>query len=156
MQVHSIDFNDFCEEKYALVAIHTTLEDYKLAYLLNQHLKVQFKKAAFSLDFENEKSNASFSIFTYLNVIYDSDWFLIANSAKKEKQVQEQGLLLSTEIKNYLLPEKKNIDFFIKITGDISTEDLSTTIREIKEISQVITSYTVDINTLKSKDFLIF
>jgi hypothetical protein len=156
MQVHSLDFNDFHEENYSLLGIHTTLEDYKLAYLLNDHLKVHFNKASFNLDFENEKSNASFSIFTHQNLRCDSEWYLIANSAKKENKIQEEGLLLSTEIKNYLIPEKKNIDFFIKIVEDISLENLIKTVDKIKSINQVITTYTIDINTLKSKDFLIF
>ena len=79
MQVHSLGIEDFCEEEYALIGIHTTLEDYKLAYLLNQHLKTRFKKAAFNLDFENKNNNASFSIFEYTNLQYDFDWFLISN-----------------------------------------------------------------------------
>ena len=156
MQVHALDLNDFHEEKYSLLGIHTTLEDYKLAYLLNHHLKVRFNKASFSLDFENENSDASFSIYTYENSRQDSEWYLIANSAKKQNKVQEEGLLLSTEIKNYLIPEKKNIDFFIKIVEDISKEDLLKTVDKIKNINQVITTYTIDINTVKSKDILIF
>jgi hypothetical protein len=156
MQVHSLDFNDFNEENYSLLGIHTTLEDYKLAYLLNHHLKVSFGKATFNLDFENEKSDASFSIFTYQNLRDDSEWYLISNSEKKEKKVKEQGLLLSTEIKNYLIPEKKNIDYFIKIVEDISLENLTKTVAKIKNINQVITTYIIDKNTLKSKDILIF
>ena len=156
MQVHALDLNDFHEEKYSLLGIHTTLEDYKLAYLLNHHLKIRFNKASFNLDFENEKSNASFSIYTYENSIYDSEWYLIANSEKKENKVQEEGLLLSTEIKNYLIPEKKNIDFFIKIVEDIRLENVQNLVNKIKNINQVITAYTIDTNTLKSKDILIF
>ena len=156
MQVHALDLNDFHEEKYSLLGIHTTLEDYKLAYLLNHHLKVRFNKANFNLDFENEKSDASFSIYTYENSTHDSEWHLIANSEKKENKVQEEGLLLSTEIKNYLVPEKKKIDFFIKIVEDIPLEELQKLVNKIKSIDQIITAYTIDTNTLKSKDILIF
>ena len=84
------------------------------------------------------------------------EWHLIANSEKKENKVQEEGLLLSTEIKNYLIPEKKNIDYFIKIVEDISLKNLTETVAKIKKINQVITTYIVDKNTLKSKDSLIF
>ena len=156
MQVHALDLNDFHEEKYSLLGIHTTLEDYKLAYLLNHHLRVRFNKASFNLDFENEKSDASFSIYTYENSTHDSEWYLIANSEKKENKVQEEGLLLSTEIKNYLIPEKKKIDFFIKIVEDIPLEELQKLVNKIKSINQVITAYTIETNTLKSKDILIF
>jgi hypothetical protein len=156
MQVHSLGIEDFCEEEYALIGIHTTLEDYKLAYLLNQHLKISFKKANFNLDFENKNNNASFSIFEYTNLQYDFDWFLISNSIKEEKATISNGLPLITETKTYLIPEKKNIDFFIKISGDIELELVRKTIQKIKEVNQIITSYQIDKNSLKSKDFLIF
>ncbi|MDC1373656.1 MAG: IPExxxVDY family protein [Polaribacter sp.] len=156
MQVHALDLHDFYEEKYSLLGIHTTLEDYKLAYVLNHHLGVRFNKASFNLDFENEKSDASFSIYTYENSTHNSEWYLISNSEKKENKVQEEGLLLSTEIKNYLIPEKKKIDFFVKIVEDIPLKETQKLVNKIKSIDQIITAYTIDTNTLKSKDILIF
>jgi hypothetical protein len=156
MQVHSLGIEDFCEEEYALIGIHTTLEDYKLAYLLNQHLKISFKKANFNLDFENKNNNASFSIFEYTNLQYDFDWFLISNSIKEDKATISNGLPLFTETKTYLIPEKKNIDFFLKISGDVEPEFVTKTIQKIKGVNQIITSYQIDKNSLKSKDFLIF
>ena len=132
MQVHSLGIEDFCEEEYALIGIHTTLEDYKLAYLLNQYLKISFKKANFNLDFENKNNNASFSIFEYTNLQYDFDWFLISNSIKEDKATISNGLPLFTETKTYLIPEKKNIDFFIKISGDVEPEFVTKTIQKIK------------------------
>ena len=156
MQVHSLGIEDFCEEEYALIGIHTTLEDYKLAYLLNQDLKTRFKKAAFNLDFENKNNNASFSIYEYTNLQYDFDWFLISNSIKEDKASISNGLPLFTETKTYLIPEKKNIDFFIKISGGIEPELVKKTVQKIKGVNQIITSYQIDKNTLKSKDFLIF
>ena len=42
MQVHSLDIEDFYEDNYTLIAIHTALEDFKLAYLLNNNLELLF------------------------------------------------------------------------------------------------------------------
>jgi hypothetical protein len=155
MQIHSLDFEDIYEDNYYLIGVHTTLEDYKLAYLLNQELKAHFSRATDSLDFGKEKNTTSYSIYNYFNATYDFNWFLISNSCKKESR-QNNGLLLSSEIKNYLIPEKKNIDFFIKIIGESDEEFISKTVQKIKQIHQVITAYSVDHTTLKSKDFLIF
>ena len=33
MQVHSLDIEDFYEDNYTLIGIHTALEDFKLANL---------------------------------------------------------------------------------------------------------------------------
>lgn len=155
MQIHSLGLNDFSEEDYSLIGIHTALEDFKLAYLLNKNLHTKFIKSKEDLHFEKSKQ-ASFSMFNYSSKKYDSDWFLIANSSKRESQTESNELLITSETKSYLIPEKKKIDFFVKISGEIQYSFLSQTVSKIKEIDQVITSYLIDKNSLKSKDFLIF
>ena len=155
MQIHSLGL-DFCEEEYSLIGIHTTLEDFKLAYLLNKNLGTSFYKSKEDLNFEKMEKQASFSIFNFTNIEYDFEWFLIANSSKRENQTESNELLLTSETKTYLIPEKKKVDFFIKISGNLQYSFVAKTIDEIKKIDQVITSYSIDKNTLKSKDFLIF
>jgi hypothetical protein len=156
MQVHALEMDDFCEDEYSLIGIHSTLEDYKLAYLLNKSLNTRFYKAKEDLEFVKEKKNASFSIYNYENLEYDFDWFLIANSCKKEIETAFNELLLTSETKTYLIPEKKKVDFFLKICGKQEYEFVVKTINSIKSIDNVITAYSIDKNTLKSKDFLIF
>ena len=156
MQIHSLGLEDFCEDEYSLIGIHTALEDFKLAYLLNKNLNTSFYKSKEDLIFEGQQKNASFSIFNYSNAEYDFDWFLIANSSKRENQTESNELLLTSETKTYLIPEKKKVDFFIKISGSLEYNFVAETIEKIKKIDQVITSYSIDKNTLKSKDFLIF
>ena len=56
----------------------------------------------------------------------------------------------------YLIPEKKKVDFFLKISGDLQYEFVIKTVEKIKRIGQVVTAYTIDKNSLKSKDFLTF
>lgn len=156
MQIHSLGFNDFYEDDFSLIGIHTTLEDYKLAYLLNKNLKINFIKSKENLNFEKTEKPSSFSIFNYYNKEYDSDWVLIANSSKRENQTESNELLLTTETKTYLIPEKKKVDFFIKVSGELEFDFVTKIIDKVKNIEQVITSYPIDKNTLKSKDFLIF
>ena len=43
MAVHKLDFEDFDEINYQLVAIHTSLEDYRLAYFINQKLPINLR-----------------------------------------------------------------------------------------------------------------
>ncbi|WP_158839886.1 IPExxxVDY family protein [Polaribacter sp. L3A8] len=156
MQVHALEMDDFFEEEYSLIGIHSTLEDYKLAYLLNKNLNARFYKAKEDLEFVREKKKSSFSIYKYKNIEFDFDCFLIANSYKGENQTTSNQLLLTLETKTYLIPEKKKVDFFLKICGVSEDEFVSKTINRIKSIDNVITAYSIDKNTLKSKDFLIF
>ena len=156
MQVYTLEMDDFCEEPYSLIGIHSTLEDYKLAYLINQNLNTRFYKAIKDLEFKRDKKKASFSIYNYENTNDGFNWFLIANSYRRENQTVSNELLLTSETKTYLIPEKKKVDFFLKICGDSEYDFVMKTIQKIINIENVITAYSIDKNTLKSRDFLIF
>ena len=156
MQTRTLELDDFCEEEYSLIGIHSALEDFKLAYLLNKSLNTRFYKAKEDLEFVIEEKKAFFSIYNYENIEYDYDWFLIANSYRRENQTASNELLLTSETKTYLIPEKKKVDFFLKICGESEYAFVLKTINSIKSIDNVITAYSIDKNTLKSKDFLIF
>ena len=156
MQVHSLDIEDFYEDNYTLIGIHTALEDFKLAYLLNNNLDTLFSKATYSLDFESKHSKASFSVYNYINEQYDFEWYLISNSYTEERTNASDTIVLATETKTYLIPEKKKVDYFIKIVGEPTQETIYKTVNQIKQITQIVTSYTVEIDSLKSKQFLIF
>ena len=153
MQVYSLDIYDFNEDNYTLIGIHTALEDFKLAYLLNNNLDTHFSKANYSLDFE---SNASFSVYNDINEEYGFELYLISNSYTEERTNASDTIVLATETKTYLIPEKKKVDYFIKIVGEPTQETIYKTVNQIKQINQVVTSYTVELDSLKSKQFLIF
>ena len=156
MQVYALEMDDFCEEPYSLIGIHSTLEDYKLAYLMNRNLNTRFNKATGDLEFKRDQKKASFSIYNYENTNDGFDWFLIANSYRRENQTVSNELLLTTETKTYLISEKKKVDFFLKICGESEYDFVMKIIQKIKNIDNVITAYSIDKNTLKSRDFLIF
>ncbi len=161
MQVHSLELDDFTDIDYVLISIHTGLEDYKLAYLLNKHLNTFFEKSKNSLDFKEGEQNVSFSIYSYEDEPSFNNWYLISNKYQgvSRKTIKNGLFETANEVFDrtlYLIPEKKKTDYFVKIEGDFNAEQLSKTIDKIKNINQVVTSYSVDITTLKSKDFLIF
>lgn len=156
MQVHSLELNDFSDNNYTLIGIHSTLEEYKLAYVLNQKLNTRFVRAAYSLDFENKNNNATFSIYEFINTKFSQSWFLISNQYSNHLEEISTGLFKTNEITTYLIPEKKKVDFFLKLEGDFNYDYIAKKVEEINSLNQVITSYKIDPNTLKSKDFLIF
>ena len=55
MQIHSLSHDSYFEDEYSLIGIHTTLEDYKLAYLLNKNLSTNFYKLKKELVIENNQ-----------------------------------------------------------------------------------------------------
>ena len=112
MQIHSLELDDFSDSNYTLIAIHSTLEEYKLAYVLNHKLKTKFVRADYNLDFENKNNNASFSIFEFINSKFSHNWFLISNQYTNTSKRENSGLFQTNQITTYLIPEKKKVDFF--------------------------------------------
>ena len=143
---------------YSLIGIHSSEEDYRLAYLLNVCLQTKFSKSKHNLDFKNRSD--SFSIFEFEDNSCQLTNFLISNKFIGDATGSIETNLFSKNISfsnvSYLIPEKRKIDYFLKIEGDISKTELNKTIRKINNINQIITSYQIDPSTLISKDYLIF
>lgn len=143
------------DEEFTLIGIHSTEEDYKLAYILNQELNTKFSRFHQNLDFQN--STAEFPLFEFKDDCSLENYYLINN---KDIQVLErkevEGLFDGSYTTiSYLIPEKKRVDYFLKIEGCNPNLALKL-INKLNSLKQVITSYTIDTNTLKSKNFLIF
>ena len=143
------------DEQFTLIGIHSTEEDYKLAYVLNQQLNTKFSRYKQNLDFQN--STAQFPLFEFKDDCGLEKYYLINNKdIQVLKRKENEGLFGGnyTTI-SYLIPEKKRVDYFLKIEGCNKALALNL-VNKLNNLKQVITSYTIDTNTLKSKNHLIF
>ena len=158
MAISKLNLEDFCNEVFSLFAIHTNLDDYRLAYFLNKHLGINLFRKTFDLDFVNSKG--SFSVFEYIDQTNFLKWSLISNIYNYNFSAKASNDDLFVESNNLvqkvnLLTEYKNVNYLLKIENNESQVDLEAIAKEIKNISQVITLY--DINKdLKNKENLIF
>ena len=157
MAIHKIQINDFISEDYELIAIHSTLEDYKLAFLLNTVLGTQLKKNNSNIEIAIPEGKSSFNNFLFDDKKNDVVWNLIENkttiSTSKNKSSQ---LFDSIEITVFLIPEFKKADYLLKIENmdhDFDEEEIIEKIQSIKSITAV---YSIDKTNLKSKNNLIF
>jgi len=143
------------EHDYILIGINSTLEDYRLAYLLNNDLRINLEREPKDLDFSNK--NCTFTLYNYYCEKTYSSWSLLANRHIFVSNTLEENNLFREESKiSYLINEKKELDYFLKIIGDFDDNSLKELSEKINKIKGVITSYPVNPLTLKSKDFLIF
>lgn len=159
MALHKLLVDDFEENSYLLLAIHCTIEDYRLAYLLNKHLKINLKRNSKDLDFEYIVS--SYSIFEWDDINQDITWSLVSNICKKEEEsLTSSGSLFNASQKitrtHNLIPELKKVNYLLKIDTDGRFINGKLILNKIQEIPQVVAAYTVDAFELKSKDNLIF
>lgn len=159
MAIHKLLVDDFDDETYILIAVHCRLEDYRLAYLINQYLTINLSRKPQDLDLNYTAS--SYSVYEWNNKSDYMTWNLIANTCKKEEEsLYSSGALFSTSdkvIKTYnLITELKQVDYFIKISGEIQNINQKLILGKLQAIPQIITSYTVDLTKIKSKEHLIF
>lgn len=153
-KIHSFDFE--YDHNYTLIGIHSTLEDYRIAYFLNKNLNTNLKRFKNDLDFPSKK--CSFSLFIYENVSTFTSWSLIANKYVFVNSVMsyDNNLFKEESKTSFLISEKKQVDYFIKINGNIDQIFLQNILSKINNTHNIITSYPIDPYDLKSKDNLIF
>lgn len=159
MALHKLLVDDFYDDTYLLIAVHCRLEDYRLAYMLNKYLGVQFIRKEKDLDLNYTSS--SYAVYEYYDAPKDITWHLIANICKREEEsLSSSGVLFANDkkiTKTYnLIPEMKQVDFFIKISNDTYQINEKLIISKLQSISQIITTYSVDLEKIKSKEHLIF
>jgi hypothetical protein len=160
MAVHKLILDDIFEENlYTLIAIHCGVEDYRVAYLINNYLNICLTRKLSDLDYNNGKSN--FSIFEWEDPKYLTTWNLVYNVRKAElyQKTNRQSLFDSEEkiIKTfYLIPEYKQVNYFLKIDSEFDEKKEKLIKDTLLKIPQISTAYSIDANQLKSKDNLIF
>ena len=163
MAIHKLELGEFDEIDYHLIAIHTSLEDYRLAYFINQKLPINLGKNSNEIQINIKEGETKFSRFYYFDKEKGISWNLIQNKNeviqhKNDKRQNNLFSNISLEVatKVYLLPEFKKVDYFLKIENledELNVKDIQVLLNTIDGIS---TAYRVETNKIKSKNNLIF
>jgi hypothetical protein len=154
MKVHKLNLEDFEEDLYTLLAIHTRLEEYKLAYYLNRFLNLHLSRSKNDLDLNY--LHASFAIYKWKDAKHDRNWTLIANKCQREvPRTVSSGTLFFDEghsetITTFLVPEQKKSDYILKIEGIEEDSVEMKLLRRIQQIPEIQACYTVETEKLKS------
>lgn len=159
MAVYKISIEDFDEIDYLLIAIHTSVEDYKLAYKLNQELGLSLCKNIDEIPVEYQNESTFFTRFTFEDEDKMSVWNLIQNKQEIQTKVETPNANLfenkKISARVLLLKELKKVDFLLKIEQEQQT-NLSKIIKKISKIDAVSSVYQIETATIKSKNNLIF
>ena len=157
MAIHKIQINDFISEDYELIAIHSSLEDYKLAYAINTILNTRLIKNESNIEIAIPEGKSAFSNYIFDDKKNDIVWTLIENKATIiNSNKQTSSLFEQIDITVFLLPEFKKADYLLKIENIDYGFEAESIIEKIQGIKNVTTAYTIDITNLKSKNNLIF
>jgi len=161
MTIHKLHVEEYDEIDYQLIAIHSTLEDFRLAYYINQNLPINLKKSNCDLQVSNKEGETQFTRFVFEDE-KDILWSLVQNQNKAvvSNLTVNQGLFSNSEdtmsTKIYLIPEFKKVDYFLKIENDEVAIDMIQITNQLKKIERISAVYSVEVEKIKSKNNLIF
>lgn len=158
MAIHKLLIDDFVTVDYELIAIHSSLEDYRLAYFINRELAILLEKSPKNIGIKVKEGESCFSHFMYEDAEKELVWNLIQNKSTVEAAQQNDTLLFAEAMNTsvYLLPEYKKVDYIIKIENTCGNFALEELIEKLLTVRHITTAYRIDHQKLKSKNNLIF
>ena len=133
----------------AVVAIHSSLEAYLIAYRLNQNLGCILHNS------KKKSINDIYTRFKYVSKISEDTWELISNHYVNDKSYDIKNLLFNVNEtkKKILIPTLGSVDFFFKIP---KSKIINEWVIKIRNIEGVQLAYQIDTKILHNFENLIF
>src|ERR1700730_4285853 len=126
---------------FVLIAITTSLKDYRICYLINKFLNFNFIKIPdLAVDIYRNESTILFSLYHYNWETTETDFYFIANKGTE----------------GYLIPEMKEADYFLLIKNYIDEQDLDNIILTLNKIPEIVAAVKIDPKKIKSRENLLF
>ena len=151
MPTHRLSSDDL-EKDYKLIAIHSDIEPYKLAFEINKKLKIQLKRSSFDISFKNQSS--IFDLYKHISEVFNTKLYLILNKSTDKKKTKGQLLFENFDEQSFLIPELRKAQYLLKIEG--GGFDIDNLLKKLNEIDNVISTYRTEVSSIKSKHNLIF
>lgn len=126
---------------FSLIGICSHEKDYRVCWALNKQLGIELSKTN-DLELTEKKASApsKFSMFTF----------------NDEEKYREYSILGNKSANKLLLPEHKQVDYFLMIKSGLNEKEKEELVKKIKELSIVLTAYSIEPENLKSKQNLLF
>lgn len=113
-------------ESFRVICIASHQNHYRLSWALNKALNVHFKKSDdLVIKLNKAKVDQRFFKYSFLKETIPATFHLISNKS-------EQG---------FLLKELPNIDYFLKVVGEVEEQYFTDVINKIKNLDIVITAF---------------
>jgi len=129
------------EEDYdfELVGICSHVKDYRLSWEINKALEFDLEKDDnYEINVKGDKQ--SYSFFSFIDDENLVEFYLINNRCSN----------------GILIPEEKKSDYFLMIRGVLRGGHKEELIEKISNIKNVLTTYDIEVDQLKSKSNLLF
>jgi hypothetical protein len=144
-----------------ILAIYSGLPSYRLAFLINTCLFSQLKREK-DLDFYKD---VKFPYFFFEDEVLQIEYRLIKNktsqiSTKEPVEASPLNSLFneSTAVEEtfYVLPQYKEVDYFLVLDGEFGDDQLAHIEQEITKLEEILSAYYIPFENIKSKTHLTF
>ncbi|SDP98859.1 hypothetical protein SAMN05428975_4822 [Mucilaginibacter sp. OK268] len=126
---------------FVLIAITTSLKDYRVCYLINKSLNFNFVRTNdLAVDIYQGAEPVLFSLFHYQWETTETDFYFIGNKGSD----------------GYLVPEIRSADYFVMIKNYIDDDDLDNLVSTINKIPEIVAAVKIDPKKIKSRENLLF
>jgi len=126
---------------FVLIAVTTSLKDYRICFLINKYLNFNFVKTTdLAVDINQSPELVYFSKYTDHWEASATDFYFIANKGSD----------------GYLVPEMNKTDYFLMIKNYIDEEDLDRLISGLNKIPEIVAAVKIDPKKIKSRENLLF
>ena len=144
LNIEPHDIDDF-----SVVAIHTNLEGYLVAYKLNQNLGCLLRNS------KKKSINDTYTRFKYISKMSKDSWELISNHYENDEIFNEKKLLfnINESNKKSLIPTLGSVDFFFKVP---KFKIINHWVKKIRNIDGIQLAYEIDKKVQGNLENLIF
>jgi len=126
---------------FVLIAVTTSLKDYRICYLINKFLNFNFIKIPdLPVDIYPGTTPVLFSRYHYNWETTETDFYFIANKGSE----------------GYLIPEMRKADYFLLIKNYIDENDLDNLVSSLNKIPEIVAAVKIDPKKIKSRENLLF
>ena len=142
------------EFDFNLIGISCHQKIFKLCWAINKDLKLNLKKTD-DYVVEQVQPNTQLNCLRYEHIDKKSElqYWVIENKGNILKPTDDDYEIIGSGL---LVPEMKNVDYFLVLKGNFFDHFYNNIISELKNISFILTTFNVEVESLKSKNnFLI-
>jgi len=126
---------------FVLIAVTTSLKDYRICYLINKYLNYNFVKADdLEVEMGQNPEPVLFSKYTYHWETTETDFYFIANKGSE----------------GYLIPEMRKTDYFLMIKNYIDEADVENITSALNKIPEIVAAVKIEPKKIKSRENLLF
>ena len=147
----------FYSKEYALFAVKSNLQDYRLAYFFNKKTDLNFNRMTKDVKYIFKNNTIYFSAFVDKSFDDKKKCYLISNKTIYSKDLKYGSLFKNITISNnmFLIPELKEFDYMLKLDGIWTKKEIGALVTSMSKISEILTNICVDSKKIKSINNLI-